>query len=155
KTANNMIDDQPATTYTFAGSDTNPTVVFDLGKVCDLRRLSAIYSPGKDTVDFYVLKTLPLEAPNEKSPLIAAALQKGASTPTATAGSEMELPATLPVTTSTVNNLKSVGSVANGDTEGRASVDFPETSGRYILIKWNPTAPSDKGFSVAEVAAFG
>jgi hypothetical protein len=33
-------------------------------------------------------------------------------------------------------------------------VDFPETTGRYILLKWTPAEPGS-AFSVAEIAAFG
>ena len=50
-------------------------------------------------------------------------------------------------------NVKAVGSVSDGS--GRAAIDFPETTGRYILVKWTGTSEDDKPFSVAEIAAFG
>src|SRR3954452_25560590 len=53
--ANNMIDDQTSTAYTFAAEDGSPTTVIDLGKNATLRRLSAVYSPRAGTVHFYVL----------------------------------------------------------------------------------------------------
>ena len=37
-------------------------------------------------------------------------------------------------------NLKPVASVANNEGEGRASVDFPETSGRYVMVRWRQLA---------------
>ena len=59
KQANNMIDDQASTVYTFAAPDSAPTAVVDLGKVTKVRRISALYSPGHGTLDFYVLQALP------------------------------------------------------------------------------------------------
>ena len=55
-----MIDGQTATSFTFAANDSSPTAIIDLGKESKLRRVSAIYTPHKGTVDFYVLKSLPL-----------------------------------------------------------------------------------------------
>lgn len=157
KNGNNMIDDQPATTYTFAAGDTSPTAVVDLGKVCTLRRLSAIYSPRKGTVDFYVLQSLPIGTQSgEGEQLNAAALQKGApagQTPAATVAPEF--PQSVKMSEAALANMKPVGSVANGEGEGRASVDFPATTGRYVLVKWNSPSSSDATFSVAEIAAFG
>src|ERR1700730_13777613 len=53
--ANNMIDDQPATSFTFASTDAAPAAVIDLGKVTTLQRISAVYAPQQGRVDFYVL----------------------------------------------------------------------------------------------------
>ena len=39
--------------------------------------------------------------------------------------------------------------------EGRASVDFPQVVGRYVMLKWHPAAATEKRFSIAQVAAFG
>ena len=50
--------------------------------------------------------------------------------------------------------MKSVGSVVDNGT-GRAAIDFPETMGRYVMVKWTPATPNDSAFSVAEIAAFG
>ncbi len=156
KDANKMIDNQPATSFTFAGDDANPIAVIDLGKESKLRRLSAIYSPRKGNVEFYVLKSLPVAAQSEGDQLNAAALQKGApagQTPAATAATELVQNAKL--TDAALNNLKPVGSVANNEGEGRASIDFPETSGRYVMVRWASPAPTQNALSVAEIAAFG
>jgi hypothetical protein len=125
--ANNMIDDQPATTYKFASADSEPTAIIDLGKVTTLRRITALYTPRPGNVDFYVLSSLPGHQPN---------------------GSK-----TLKLDEAALANLKAVGSVSDGT--GRAAIDFPETTGRYILVKWAGAADSDAPFSVAEIAAFG
>ena len=156
KDANKMIDSQPATSFTFAGDDASPIAVIDLGKETKLRRLSAIYSPRKGNVDFYVLKSLPVAAQNENDQLNAAALQKGApagQTPAATAATE--LVQNVKLTDAAFANLKPIGSVANNEGEGRASIDFPETSGRYVMVRWASAAPTQSAFSVAEIAAFG
>jgi hypothetical protein len=156
KDANKMIDSQPATSFAFAGNDANPIAVIDLGKETKLRRLSAIYTPRKGNVDFYVLKSLPVAAQSESDQLKADALQKGApagQTPAATAATE--LPADVKLNNATFSGLKPVGSVANNEGEGRASVDFPETSGRYVMVRWSSPAPAQAPFSVAEIAAFG
>jgi hypothetical protein len=156
KDANQMIDSQPATSFTFAADDTNPIAIIDLGKETKLRRLSALYSPRKGNVDFYVLKSLPIATQSESDQLNAAALQKGApagQTPAATAATE--LVQNVRLTDAAFANLKPVGSVANNEGEGRASIDFPETSGRYVMARWSPAVPTQSAFSVAEVAAFG
>jgi hypothetical protein len=155
KDANKMIDSQTATTFTFAGNDANPVAVIDLGKESKLRRLSAIYTPRKGTVEFYVLKSLPVVAQTENDQLKADALQKGApagQTPAATAATE--LASDLTFNTAVLNNLKPVASVTNNEGEGRAAVDFPEASGRYVMVRWSAPA-TQSPLSVAEIAAFG
>jgi hypothetical protein len=57
--ANNMIDGQPASTYTFGAADSTPAAIVDLGKVSTLRRISTLYRPQHVAVDFYVLQSLP------------------------------------------------------------------------------------------------
>lgn len=133
--ANNMIDDQPATAFAFATNDASPAVIIDLGKATHLRRLSAIYSPRAGSVDFYVLQSLPGRASETSNDLAAT-------------------PKSLRVSDLALGDLKPVGSVVNDGT-GRASVDFPSTSGRYVMVKWNLAAEQDRPFSVAEIAAFG
>lgn len=130
--ANNMIDDQPATTYNFAAEDATPTAVFDLGKPSTVRRLSAIYSPRAGKVDFYLLQRLPLS-----SDANAAA------------------PENIDLNDVAFASLKSVGSVTDDGTRGRASIDFPATTGRYVMMRWTPSETANSAFAVAEVAAFG
>jgi hypothetical protein len=125
RAANNMIDDQSATTYSFGPTDVAPTAVIDLGKVTTLRRISALYTPRPGNVDFYVMESLP-------------GMQQGNAPKTLKVGEMTATP---------------VGSVSDGS--GRAAIDFPETKGRYIMVKWTPAAQDDTGISVAEIAAFG
>jgi len=99
KQANNMIDDQPATSFTFAATDPAPVAIIDLGKVTRLRRISALYSPRSGNMDFFVLQSLPGAA---------------AENPTQT----------LRFDDSAVADLKLVGSVVD-DGRGRAAIDFP------------------------------
>ncbi len=124
KQANNMIDDQPATNYSFSPHDAIPTAVIDLGKATTLRRISALYSPGSGNLDFFVLRALPNSSKTQS----------------------------LHLDDTTLGAMQHVGSVTDGS--GRAAVDFPATSGRYIVLKWTPAAQGEP-FSVAEVAAFG
>ena len=63
-------------------------------------------------------------------------------------------PRTLRVNDVGQKNLQPVGSVTDNGT-GRAAIDFPATTGRYIMVKWNSTVQQDASFSVAEIAAFG
>src|SRR4029077_10478620 len=47
-----------------------------------------------------------------------------------------------------------VGSVADKGT-GRAAIDFPAATGRYIMVKWTPAVQHDSTpFAIAEIAAF-
>ena len=128
KTANNMIDDQPGTVYNFSQPDAAPSAVVDLGKVTKLRRISVLYSPGRGTLDLYVLQSLP-------------------------GGQQAASAKSLKLDEAALAGMKRVGSISDNDS-GRTAVDFPETTGRYILFKWTP-AEAGSAFSVAEIAAFG
>ncbi len=150
KLANNMIDDQAVTSYTFAANDSTPTAIIDLGREMSLRRISVLSTASAGTANFYLLSALPVggrEATAETKPAGApsgSAVLEG--TPAA------NVPDTLRLDEGAVAGLKSVGS-ASADASGSVAVDFPETSGRYVMVKW--TRSSSDNFSVAEIAAFG
>lgn len=127
--ANKMIDDQAATSFVFSPADNSPIAVIDLGKVATVRRLSAVYSPRATAIDFYVLSTLPGVDGNNSAN-------------------------SLKLDEKTFANLKSVASAIDDGTQGRASVDFPATSGRYVMVRWSPASHGDTAFTVAEVSAF-
>ena len=130
KLASNMIDDQVATSFGFSAEDKFPTAVIDLGKVCTVRRLSAIYSARPGSINFYVMQSLP--------------------------GTDFDNSArTVKLDGNALASSKRVGSVIDDGTQGRASIDFPATSGRYVMLRWIPAAHADTSFTVAEVAAFG
>jgi hypothetical protein len=127
--ASNMIDEQAATSFGFSATDNSPVTVIDLGKLSTVRRLSAIYSPRATAIDFYVLQSLPgVDADNA--------------------------PSSLKLDEKTLAKLKSVGSAIDDGTQGRATIDFPATAGRYVMVRWTPAAHSDTPFTVAEVSAF-
>ena len=127
--ANNMIDDQAATSFGFAAADNSPVAIIDLGKVATIERLSAIYSPRATGIDFYVLQSLP-----------GVDGEKGS--------------ASLKLDEKALAKLKAVGSAIDDGTQGRATVNFPATSGRYVMLRWMPAAHSDTPFTVAEVSAY-
>ncbi len=122
--ANRMIDDQPGTSYSFAVNDNSPAAIVDLGREMTLRRISVLSGAPGGTVNFYLLSALPVG----------------------------NTPDTLRLDEGTLAGMKSIGS-ANDDGSGRAALDFPETSCRYVLLKWSPAANGN--FSVAEIATFG
>lgn len=128
--ANKMIDGQPATSFTFGADDRAPAAIIDLGKTTRVSRISAIYATREGMMDFYVLRSLP-----------------GTTTNRATA------PKNLRFSESALAGLRPVGSIADKGT-GHIAIDFPETTGRYIMVKWTPALPEDGAFSIAEVAAF-
>jgi len=128
--ANNMIDNQPGTTYSFSADDAAPTAVIDLGKDTTVRRVSATYSQREARVDFYVLQTLP-----------------------GTQADHAVAPKTLRLTDNIFAGLRPVGSVADTG-KGRAAVDFEPVTGRYIVVRWSPTSRQDTAFSVDEIAVF-
>lgn len=134
KRANSMIDDQPSTSYNFASGDGTPTTVIDLGQTRTLSRVSAIYAANKGSMDVYVLPSVP-----------------GAAEEAAAAA----LPNTLKISDKTIAAMKPVASVTDDGSQGRASVDFPATTGRYVMVRWNPAMEQDAAFTVAEIAAFG
>lgn len=128
--ANSMIDDQAATSFGFSSEDNSPTAVIDLGKVCTVRHLSAIYSARPGSIDFYVMKSLPGTVRDSS-------------------------PDTLKVDDNALASLKPVGSTIDDGSQGRASVDFPATTGRYVMLRWIPASRADSSFTIAEVSASG
>jgi len=127
--ASNMIDNQAATSFGFSPTDNSPVTIIDLGKVATVRRLSAVYTPRATGIDFYVLQSVPG--------------MDGNNTPNA-----------LKLDDKTLAKMKAVGSVIDDGTQGRASIDIPATSGRYVMLRWTPAAHSETPFTVAEVSAF-
>ncbi len=129
KLANEMIDNQAATSYGFSADDKSPVAVIDLGKVATVRRLSAVYSARATSIDFYVLQSLP--------------------------GVNGEAnPATVKLDEQAFANLKPVGSAIDDGTQGQAAIDFPAVAGRYVMLRWTPAAQADTAFTVAEVSAY-
>ena len=145
--ANRMLDDQPATSYEFAPGDAAPTAVIDLGQERTLTRLSAVYAPQSGQVEFYVLNNLPRYWEGDAADNFGVQQVANVSQPA-------DLPASLKISDKAFAGLKPVGSVSSGG-EGRAAVDFPEVTGRYIMLKWHPTNAQNEPFSIAQVAAFG
>jgi hypothetical protein len=130
KLANSMLDNQAATSFGFSAEDISPTAVIDLGKVCRVRHLAAIYSARPGSMDFYIMKSLP-GADGDNSP------------------------STLKLDGNVFANLKPIGSAIDDGTQGRASIDFAETTGRYVMLRWVPASHADTPFTVAEVTAVG
>lgn len=150
KQVNKMIDDQPGTAYQFAPGDSEPTAVIDLGRERTLSRISAIYAAQPGSVDFYVLNSLlPTGQPNESADANQSAMQKISNV-----AQRADLPGSLKLSDKNLASLKAVGSVVSTG-KGRAAVDFPATTGRYIMLKWHPASVQGQAFSVAQVAAFG
>lgn len=147
--ANKMIDDQPNSAYRFAADDMAPTAVIDLGRERVLSRISAIYAAQPGSVDFYVLSNLPGEKPADVGAGDQPAIRQISNVPQ-TAG----LPGSIKLSEAAFARLKAVGSVVSTG-KGRASVDFPATTGRYVMLKWHPASLQGEAFSVAQVAAFG
>ena len=125
--ANNMIDNHPTTTFSFAVNDESPAAIIDLGKVTSVRRISALYARHRGRMDFYVLQSLPGAQMGHQSLLVDA---------------------------SGLARMIPVGSVES-DGSGRAAADFAIAAGRYMMVKWTPAAHEEAPFSIAEVAAFG
>jgi hypothetical protein len=146
KQLNDLIDDQPTTAYEFAPADPAPTAIIDLGRERTLSRLSAAYASQPGSVEFYVLRNLPLGEPAEAS---QSDVQKISNSP-----QTADLPSSFAISEKDFAGLKPVGAVVSTN-EGRAAIDFPETTGRYVMLKWHPVAMQGKPFSIAQVAAFG
>ena len=126
KLAQNMIDGQPGTSYTFAANDAAPAAIIDLGRSVPVNRISTFSTPG--SVRFYVLDTLP--ANNIGDPVSA-----------------------LRIDPQTLAAFKKVRS-GSDDGSGRVAVNLEETTGRYVMLVWTPST-QNPNFSVAEVAVFG
>ena len=131
--ANAMIDNQPSSTYSFAADDATPVVIIDLGSPVALQRVSALYSNRHVSVDVFVLQSL-------------ATLTNDSVT------GPSDLPQTIRID-SALAKLTPVGSILDEGT-GRATADFPQMTGRYIIVKWTPTH-QERAFEVAEVSVVG
>ena len=125
KLAYNMIDGQPGTTYGFAANDAAPAAIIDLGHSVSVNRISTFSTPSSTAVTFYLLGALPGN-------------NTGAS---------------LRIDPQTLAAFRTVGT-GHDDGSGRVAVNFEETTGRYVMLVWTPSARS-ANFSVAELAVFG
>lgn len=143
--ANNVVDGQTSSSYTFTAGDAHPTAIVDLGMPSTLRRLSAVYSPGAGKIEFYVLQNLPGTR--------AVASQDSSAEDEITPATQIS-PETLKLDDADFGSAQSVGSVTDDGSRGRASIDFPATSARYVMVRWVP-ATQDSTFSLAELSAFG
>ena len=128
KLAYNMIDGQPGTAYAFAANDAAPAAIIDLGRSVPVNRISTFSTPSSAVVRFYVLDTLP--ANDIGNPASA-----------------------LRIDPQTLAAFKIVRT-GSDDGSGRVAVNFEETTGRYVMLVWTPSA-QNANFSVAEVAVFG
>lgn len=137
KLANNMLDEQVATSYTFANNDSSPAVVVDLGREMALRRVCVLSNAADRTANFYLSNALPA----------------GSRDATAAAPAGAQSAETLRIDDAALAGFKALGTAAD-DGSGRVAVDFPETSGRYLLVKWTRPA-TNESLSVTEIAVFG
>ncbi len=128
KLAYNMIDGQPGTAYGFAANDVAPAAIIDLGHSVLVNRISTFSTPSSAAVTFYLLDALP-----------ASNTENSASV--------------LRIDPPTLALFKKVGA-GSDDGSGRVAVNFEETTGRYVMLVWTPSA-QNANFSVAEVAVFG
>ena len=128
KLAHNMIDGQPGTAYAFAANDAVPAAIIDLGRSVSVNRISTFSTPGSAVVTFYVFGALP--ADNTGNPASA-----------------------LRIDSARLAAFKAVGT-SSDDGSGRVAVNFEETTGRYVMLVWTPSA-QNANLSVAEVAVFG
>lgn len=141
--AHAMIDDQPRTSYDFSNDDAAPTAIVDLGKPVTLRRLSALHSAGEGRMQFYILNNLPGEAP--------ATHTTAAGEPVPGAG---DAPPTVALDDAAMTSIQPVGSAETG-ADGRSTVEFAATTGRYVMVRWIPAAQAGMNFTIAEIAALG
>ena len=146
--ANNMIDDQTTTSYTFAAEDGTPTTVIDLGKSSTVSRISAVYSSGAGNMEFYVLPSLPAGAVDATVQVSSPGADGASPTPDAA-------PKTVRLDDAAFAALKPAGTATDRGTDGRAAVNFAPTTGRYVMVRWLPADQQDRSFTLAEVAAFG
>src|SRR6266436_4763592 len=128
KLAYNMIDGQSGTAYGFVANDAAPAAIIDLGHSVSVNRISTFSTPSSAAVTFYLLDALP--ASNTENPA-----------------------SVLRIDPPTLASFKKVGA-GSDDGSGRVAVNFEETTGRYVMLVWTPSA-QNANFSVAEVAVFG
>jgi hypothetical protein len=134
--ANRMIDDQVATSYSFGPQDRSPAAVIDLGTARSVRRVSAVYSPRRGKMAFYVLPSLPNTGADQ-------------------AAGAMKTPDTIAMDEVAFAGMTAVAVTEDDGSQGRASVEIPETDGRYVMVRWLPADQQDKAFTLAEIAAIG
>jgi hypothetical protein len=123
--ANNMIDGQAGTAYAFAANDNAPAVIIDLGHARPLDRISSLSTSSLAAATFYLFDTLPGD-------------------------NSVTQPERLRVDPQRQDGFRNVGTGADDGT-GSVAVDFQETSARYVMVTWAPSAATSN-FAIAEVA---
>ena len=133
KSASNIVDAQPGRAYTFSTNDTTPTAVIDLGAERRVNRVAGHFAPQTGSIAVYVLQALPDSAID-------------------TAPSD--LPANLKISSNELTSMRPVALVEEDGSRGDLAANFAPTTGRYVMLRWNPAA-KDRAFTLAQVAAFG
>ena len=133
KLASNIVDPQPGRAYSFASSDVTPTTVIDLGSARHINRVSAHFAPQQGSISVYVLQALPDSAID-------------------TAPSD--LPSTFKISSDELAHMRPVARVTEDGSRADLAADFAPTTGRYVMLRWNP-ATKNRAFTLAQVAAFG
>lgn len=124
--AQNMIDDQPTTAFSFAADDRAPVVIIDLGRSVEVGKVT-VSSPGTvGKADFFVFDTLPAASETADEPLHF---------------NEEMLSRWKPVAT------------ASNDGSGQYRAEFAAKSGRYLLVRWSEIG--DSALRVTEISALG
>jgi hypothetical protein len=133
KLANNIVDPQPGRAYNFASNDATPTTVIDLGSARHINRVSAQLAPQQGSISVYVLQALP---------------------DTSIDAAPSDLPSTFKMSADELAQMRPVARVNEDGSRGDLAADFAPTTGRYVMLRWNPAA-KDRAFTLAQVAAFG
>ena len=125
--ANNMLDHQAGSNYVFAANDTVPAAIIDLGRGVPINRISSL-STSRVASIFYVFDAL-------------------------SADTFASWPQIFHVDPQRLPGVRTVGRAADDGT-GRIAANFQETTARYVMVAWTPSAQVSN-FSVAEVAVLG
>jgi hypothetical protein len=133
KSANDIVNPEPGRAYTFAANDATPTTVIDLGGERRVNRVSGHFAAQPGSMSVYVLQALPDSAVDTEP---------------------SDLPANLKISSNELATMRPVTRVNEDGSRGELAADFAPTTGRYVMLRWNPKA-KDRAFSLAQVAAFG
>lgn len=119
-----LIDGNSSTTYRFANTDKDPTVVIDLGQEVPLSRISALYDKTNTNLQLFTTNQLP----QNNDWIGRSNLGK-----------------------SDISSLTPITSLSDPNGEGRLASNLSST-GRYLIYKFSN--PSSTNFGVQELAAF-
>lgn len=143
KDAQRAIDDSIFSPFPFEAANAEAVMIIDLGASSSIYQINVISSAQPGTISVYAFPALPEVLRNPASEAPSAGGAAGSTPPI------VDLPDGF------FDEISPLRVIETDGTTLRNSVSFPETSLRYVLLRWANPEPLPEGLQVFEVGVIG